>query len=92
LAELLARIRARRDALRAVTASVTADGVQRDLIVSTLEQVKNPITAIFGIADRVIPWQHAANLPPHAAVHFVKAAGHMPHWTAPSFVADLLLQ
>ena len=92
LAELLGRIRARRDALRAVTASVTADSAQRHLIVSMLEQVKNPITAIFGIADRVIPWQHAANLPPQAAVHFVKAAGHMPHWTAPSFVADLLLQ
>jgi len=91
LAELLARIRARRDALRAVAASVTAEGAQRHLIVSTLEQVKNPITAIFGIGDRVIPWQHATNLPQQAAVHFVKAAGHMPHWTAPNFVAELLL-
>jgi pyruvate dehydrogenase E2 component (dihydrolipoamide acetyltransferase) len=91
LAELLERIRARREVLRTVTASVTADGTQRHLIVSTLEQVKNPITAIFGIADRIIPWQHAASLPQQAAVHFVKAAGHMPHWTTPNFVAELLL-
>ena len=92
LAELLGRIRARRDALRAVTASVTANGAQRHLIVSELERVKNPITAIFGIADRIIPWQHAAHLPQQAAVHFVKAAGHMPHWTAPNLAAELLLQ
>jgi pyruvate dehydrogenase E2 component (dihydrolipoamide acetyltransferase) len=92
LAELLERIRARRDALRAVTASATSDGAQRHLIVSTLEQVKNPITAIFGLADRIIPWQHAANLPQQAAVHFVKTAGHMPHWTAPNFVAELLVR
>lgn len=92
LAELLGRIRTRRVALRAVTTSVTADGVQRQMIVSDLERVKNPITAVFGLADRIIPWQHAAHLPQQAAVHFVKAAGHMPHWTAPNFVAELLLQ
>jgi pyruvate dehydrogenase E2 component (dihydrolipoamide acetyltransferase) len=92
LIELLERIRARREVLRAVTASVTADGAQRHLIVSELERVKNPITAIFGIADRIIPWQHAAHLPQQAAVHFVKAAGHMPHWTAPNLAADLLFK
>jgi pimeloyl-ACP methyl ester carboxylesterase len=91
LTELLERIRVRRDALRAVTGSVTANGAQLHLIVSALEQVKNPITAIFGLADRIIPWQHAAHLPQQAAVHFVKTAGHMPHWTAPNLAADLLL-
>jgi pimeloyl-ACP methyl ester carboxylesterase len=53
--------------------------------------VKVPVTAIFGLKDRVIPWQHATQLPAHAAVHFVKNAGHMPHWTAPNLAADLLL-
>ena len=88
---LLAQIAKRRDLLRALTASVTADGRQRHLIVSELERVKIPITAVFGLADTIIPWQHAANLPAPVAVHFVKNAGHMPHWTAPNFVADLLL-
>jgi len=92
LGELLERIRARRDLLRAITSSVTANGAQRQTIVSELERVKNPIIALFGIDDRIIPWQHAANLPQQAAVHFIKAAGHMPHWTAPNFVADLLLE
>ncbi len=92
LTELLERIRARRDVLRAVTASVTANSAQRHLIVSELDRVKNPITAIFGLADRIIPWQHAAHLPQQAAVPFVKAAGHMPHWTAPKLAAELLLQ
>ncbi len=88
---LLAQIAKRRDLLRALTASVTAEGRQRHLIVSELERVKIPITAVFGLADTIIPWQHSANLPAPVAVHFVKTAGHMPHWTAPNFVADLLL-
>ena len=89
---LLAQIGKRRDLLRALTASVTAAGKQRHLIVSELARVKNPITAVFGLADPVIPWQHAANLPAEVAVHFVKSAGHMPHWTAPNLIADLLLR
>ena len=88
---LLAQIGKRRELLRAITASVTDEGRQRHLIVSELARVKNPITAVFGLADPVIPWQHAANLPAQVAVHFVKQAGHMPHWTAPNLVADLLL-
>lgn len=88
---LLAQIGQRRDLLRAITASVTAEGKQRHLIVSELARVKNPITAVFGLADPVIPWQHAANLPAEVAVHFMKSAGHMPHWTAPDLIADLLL-
>lgn len=89
---LLAQIGKRRDLLRAITASVTAEGKQRQLIVSELARVKNPITAVFGVVDPVIPWQHAANLPAEVAVHFVKSAGHMPHWTAPNLIADLLLR
>ncbi len=89
---LLAQIGKRRDLLRSLTASVTAEGRQRHLIVSELERVKNPITAVFGLADPIIPWQHAANLPAEVAVHFVKNAGHMPHWTAPNLIADLLLR
>jgi pyruvate dehydrogenase E2 component (dihydrolipoamide acetyltransferase) len=88
---LLAQIGQRRDLLRSLTASVTAAGKQRHLIVSELARVKNPIIAVFGLADPIIPWQHAANLPAEVAVHFVKQAGHMPHWTAPNLVADLLL-
>jgi len=91
LHELLARIQSRRAMLRALSASINHSGTQRHSIVADLERVKVPVTAIFGLRDRVIPWQHAAHLPAHAAVHFVKNAGHMPHWTAPNLAADLLL-
>jgi pyruvate dehydrogenase E2 component (dihydrolipoamide acetyltransferase) len=92
LQELLARVRSRRSMLRALADSINDSGIQRHSIVRDLERVKVPVTAIFGLRDRVIPWQHAAELPAHAAVHFVKNAGHMPHWTAPNLAAELLLR
>jgi pimeloyl-ACP methyl ester carboxylesterase len=92
LQDLLARIRSRRPMLRALADSINDGGGQRHSIVGDLERVKVPVTAIFGLKDRVIPWQQAAQLPAHAAVHFVKNAGHMPHWTAPNLAADLLLR
>jgi len=91
LQDLLARIRSRRPMLRALADSINDGGTQRHSIVGDLERVKVPVTAIFGLKDRVIPWQHAAQLPAHAAVHFVRNAGHMPHWTTPNLAADLLL-
>ena len=91
LQELLARIQSRRPMLRALAGSINDGGSQRHSIAADLERVKVPLTAIFGLKDRIIPWQHAAHLPAHAAVHFVKNAGHMPHWTAPNLAADLLL-
>ena len=92
LQELLTRMRSRRPMLRALAASINDGGMQRHSIVADLEGVKVPVTAIFGLKDRVIPWLHAAQLPAHVAVHFVKNAGHMPHWTAPNLAADLLLR
>ena len=91
LAELLSRIQSRRPMLRDLAASINDSGGQRHSIATDLERVKAPITAIFGLKDRIIPWQHATQLPAKAAVHFVKNAGHMPHWTAPNLVAELLM-
>jgi pyruvate dehydrogenase E2 component (dihydrolipoamide acetyltransferase) len=91
LSELLSRIAARRPMLRALAASISDAEGQRHSIAADLERVKAPVTAIFGLKDRIIPWQHAAQLPARAAVHFVRTAGHLPHWTAPNLVADLLL-
>ncbi|WP_424970499.1 acetoin dehydrogenase dihydrolipoyllysine-residue acetyltransferase subunit [Dinoroseobacter sp. S76] len=48
-----------------------------------------PITAIFGLADRIIPRAHAFHLPPHVACHMVET-GHMPHWDATADVAAIL--
>ena len=91
LTELLSGIQSRRPMLRELAASITDDGGQHHSITSDLERVKAPITAFFGLKDRIIPWQHATQLPAKAAIHFVKNAGHMPHWSAPNLVADALL-
>jgi pyruvate dehydrogenase E2 component (dihydrolipoamide acetyltransferase) len=91
LAELLTRIQSRRPMLRDLAASINDAGGQRHSIATDLERVKAPVTAIFGLKDRIIPWQHAAQLPARAAVHFMKSAGHMPHWAAPNLVVELLL-
>jgi len=91
LADLLSRIQARRPMLRALAASIADASGQRHSIAADLERVKAPLTAFFGLKDRIIPWQHATQLPARAAVHFVKNAGHMPHWNAPNLVADALL-
>jgi len=91
LAELLSRIQSRRPMLRDLATSINDAGGQRHSIVADLERVKAPITALFGLKDRIIPWQHATQLPAKAAVHFVKTAGHMPHWAAPNLAADLIL-
>lgn len=48
-----------------------------------------PVTAIFGLADRIIPRAHAFHLPPHVACHMVET-GHMPHWDATADVAAIL--
>jgi pyruvate dehydrogenase E2 component (dihydrolipoamide acetyltransferase) len=77
--------------LRALAASITDRGDQRHSIASDLDRVKAPVTVVFGLKDRIIPWQHAMQLPARAAIHFVKNAGHMPHWSAPYLVADVLL-
>ena len=92
LAELLTRIRSRRPMLQTLAASIHDSEGQRHTIVADLERVQAPVTAIFGLKDRIIPWQHAAQMPARAAVHFVKNAGHMPHWAAPNLVAELLLR
>lgn len=92
LAELLSRIQARRPMLRALAASINDAAGQRHSILADLERVTMPVTVLFGLEDRIIPWQHAAQLPARAAVHFVRDAGHMPHWAAPNLVAELLLR
>lgn len=48
-----------------------------------------PVRAVFGLADRIIPREHAFHLPPAVACHMVEA-GHMPHWDATEEVAAII--
>lgn len=48
-----------------------------------------PIRAIFGLADRIIPREHAFQMPSAVACHMVEA-GHMPHWDATEEMASII--
>ena len=50
-----------------------------------------PVTAVFGIADLIVPKRHVFNMPPRVASHMVRT-GHMPHWDAPGLVERLIAQ
>jgi len=52
---------------------------------------KLPIRVLFGLEDRIIPWQHALALPPAVAVHFLARSGHMPQWDQSQDVLDILI-
>lgn len=48
-----------------------------------------PVSALFGVADTIIPKEHVFNMPPRVAVHVLRA-GHLPHWDTPMQVERLL--
>ncbi len=50
-----------------------------------------PVTAIFGIADMIIPKEHMFNMPPRVSSHIVRT-GHMPQWDSPALLEKLILQ
>lgn len=82
---------ARRNAtLRAITAGVVSGGIQQIDIAGDVAALSAPVSAVFGLTDGIIPWRHATALPARAAVHFVRDAGHMPHWAAADLVAALV--
>lgn len=50
-----------------------------------------PVTAIFGIADMIIPKEHMFNMPPRVSSHILRT-GHMPQWDSPALLERLILQ
>ncbi|WP_112310523.1 alpha/beta fold hydrolase [Pseudogemmobacter bohemicus] len=71
----------------------TVSGRQRIDILRPLAQLAGeiPVTAVFGIEDRIVAASDALNLPGRVAAHFLPT-GHMPQWDAPREVADLILK
>lgn len=49
------------------------------------------VSALFGVADTIIPKEHVFNMPPKVAVHVLRA-GHIPQWDTPALVERLLTQ
>lgn len=79
------------DRLIALADNMVRGDIQRIDTIAPLNALAGvmPITAVFGLQDRIIPRNHVFNLPPHVACHLVDA-GHMPHWDAVEDVARII--
>ena len=79
-----------RGRLGGIARALVADGRQQVDIVPDLQSIDRPIRILWGLEDRIIPWQHALNAPSHVARHFFRGAGHMLHWDQPEELGALL--
>jgi pyruvate dehydrogenase E2 component (dihydrolipoamide acetyltransferase) len=51
---------------------------------------KIPVRVVFGLQDRIIPWEQVTALPPRVAIHLMAGSGHMPQWDQPRDFLDIL--
>jgi pyruvate dehydrogenase E2 component (dihydrolipoamide acetyltransferase) len=91
LASELDRLTLLRPALRPLVRSLAVNGVQQIDIAPMLGTLAVPLTAIFGLDDRIIDWRDCAALPARTAIHLVRGAGHMAHASDPALVARLVV-
>lgn len=77
--------------LAALAGAAAHGDVQRIDTIGPLRSLSDslPVTAIFGLADQIIPREHVFNLPPAVACHMIES-GHMPQWDAPEEVASII--
>ena len=90
LAAELARLRAERAGHAALAQAVATGGFQQIDMAGDLARVTCPITVLFGTADRILDWRDVANLPPAAAIHLIRGAGHLPHLAVPDLFLALV--
>ncbi len=85
----LARLKACRAGHAAISDAVVRGGFQQIDITSDLASLECDIAVMFGTSDLVLDWRDVAHLPPHAAIHLIRGAGHLPHLAAPDLVFGL---
>jgi len=66
-------------ALRKIADANFEGGKQRGSLRSRLESLAMPVQVIWGEADKVIPADHASDLPANIKVITIGGAGHIPH-------------
>lgn len=76
--------------LKSIAESCFAGGEQTRVLRSELVQLPMPIQVIWGQSDRIIPPEHAANLPKSIRVHLLEKAGHMVHMEKAAEVNKLI--
>lgn len=77
--------------LRALADDMARGDVQKIDTIAALNALRGvvPISAVFGLHDRIIPRDNVFNVPAHVACHIVDT-GHMPHWDAVDTVAQII--
>ncbi|TAN14103.1 MAG: acetoin dehydrogenase dihydrolipoyllysine-residue acetyltransferase subunit [Rhizobiaceae bacterium] len=72
--------------------AVGSSGGQRLDILPALATLaeKMPVSVVFGLQDRIIPWEQVTALPPRVAIHLMAGSGHMPQWDQPRDFLDIL--
>jgi pyruvate dehydrogenase E2 component (dihydrolipoamide acetyltransferase) len=87
----LDRLRAERAGHAALAGAAARAGFQQIDITGDLTRLTCPITVLFGTDDRILHWQDVAYLPPAAAIHLIRGAGHLPHHVVPDLFMSLIL-
>lgn len=77
-------------ALETIARAWFAGGRQVRSVVDVLAALDRPMQVIWGGEDQIIPVAHAHALGPHASVHILDAAGHLPHMEKSAEVNRLL--
>lgn len=91
LAQELARIKSLRGGHSALAAATSSNGFQQIDISADLASLRCDTRVIFGTADQILDWRDVAQLPPTAAIHLIRDAGHLPHHAAPDLFLSLAL-
>lgn len=84
--EQLRRIAERRTMFQRLISTIIEGDRQLTSIISDLERLALPVTAIFARDDNIIPVAHALAAPSNVEVRLVDGTGHVPHW----YRADLI--
>ncbi|MFB2553136.1 acetoin dehydrogenase dihydrolipoyllysine-residue acetyltransferase subunit [Ensifer soli] len=79
--------------LKALAAALAGPAGQKVDSLTRLERLAGllPVRIVFGLEDRIIPWQQVTAVPPRVAIHLLARSGHMPQWDQTKDVLDILL-
>lgn len=90
LRKLRNRLEAQAGALESLSREVSWNGVQQLNIIPDIDAMICPVTVVHGRDDAIVPWRHALNAPPKAALHLIPRVGHMPQWEAVALTGEII--
>lgn len=90
LRKLRQRQAARTEPLAALCGELSDHGVQQISVHADLAALCCPVAIVHGRDDEIIPWQHALNASPRAALHLIPRAGHMPQAESMELACEII--